>query len=165
MSKKVLIITLLMIIFVFNIGYGKTNNSYIISETSNSNREFNIEFKEAKIISSIGVNLNNTFTKISSDRKNLRINVADLSYPGAGVKVEAIIKNNGTIPAKIESINVDGLSENSAIKVKVLDEKQKVLEINEEAKINFIVEWDRDWNKEVNEKANFVISLNYVQAY
>ena len=164
-NKRVLIITLLMIIFSCNIGYSKIVDCSSILETSNSIKTFNLEFDNAYIKKSNGVNINDSIVKIMQNKKNIYISISDLSYPGAGAVISANIINNGNIPAKINSINVLGLNENSVIKVKLVEGKDKIINPNEKTNINIMVDWDRNCNRNVDENQNFIINLNYIQAY
>lgn len=164
-NKRVLIITLLMIIFSFNIGYSKFVDSSSILETSNSVGIFNLEFDDVYIKKSNGININNSIVKIMQNKKDIYISIADLAYPGAGATISANIINNGNIPAKINSINVLGLNENSVIKVKLVEEKDRIINPNEKTNINIMVEWDKNCNRNVDETQSFKINLNYVQAY
>ena len=164
-NKRVLIITLLMIIFSFNIGYSKFVDSSSILETSNSVGIFNLEFDVVYIKKSNGININNSIVKIMQNKKDIYISIADLAYHGAGATISANIINNGNIPAKINSINVLGLNENSVIKVKLVEEKDRIINPNEKTNINIMVEWDKNCNRNVDETQSFKINLNYVQAY
>ncbi len=172
MSKKtnkiILIFTLLSIFFILNISYGKNFNVLATSDTVTSYGDFNIEFKNLTIVKSAGVNLSNVQNKISSNSTDLSVNVPDLAYPGAGVEFSVDITNRGTISAKLESINITGLNDDSMIKVNVLDKENianTVLEPEDVYNLHFTVEWDKNYNTVINEESNFKISINYVQAF
>ncbi len=166
MYKRIIIITLLMIIFLCNIGFAKFKNEIKIYGTANDGNRFYLEFENAEIENCIGANRNNSFIRIIDDKKSLYVNAADLSYPGAKVVFSATVINKGSIPAKLQDLNIDGLNESSVIKVKLLSNSKEIINPNEKTKILFTVLWDENCQKNnVNEKANFKINLNYIQAY
>ena len=46
---------------------------------------------------------------ISENQKVLEINVTNLNYPGAYVQIPAVIKNEGTVDAKLTGITTEGV--------------------------------------------------------
>lgn len=167
-NKKtvVAIIILLSFIFSLNFGYASFSSILLLNGTANANGQFDMQFNNAKILNAVGVNKETTTIKISKDYNNLIVNAGDLQFPGAGVEYSVDIINNGSVPAKLESINSTGLDNAKAIKVVGLDNIEKscpVLQPGEIYNIRFSIIWDKDCTENVNEEVSFSFSLNYVQ--
>lgn len=101
---------------------------------------------------------------ISQNRKNLDIYVPNLMQKGAYAEFPVTIKNIGTLPAKIQSINQYSIG-NAAIWVdyrgiSILD---KVLYPNEERNFFVRVSLLREINVQ-SIKFDFHINFNYIQA-
>ena len=164
---KFILIELVIAILLLNIGYAKVSNASDNINMVTTNNIFDIRFSNAKFVKSAGVDTSNTVFKVSSDGQNIDLNVGTLEYPGAGAEFSIDITNNSSIPAKISSINVNGLADNSFLKVTILNLSQitsKTLNPDEKTTIYFTVVWDKDFSYSLNEKATFSLNINCEQA-
>lgn len=165
-NKKFIIVLLLFFFFMVNVGYAKIIDSSEISETSNVSNDLTLEFKNPKMESFAGINLRKTSCNIINNGKTLNVHVSELEYPGAGVEFSVDIVNSGNIKMTLDSINVTGIKNDSALKVKVLNRKQianRILSPNEKCTVYFTVVWDYN-NNNINNINDFEISFNYYQA-
>ncbi len=160
----IIIFLLLCAIFCLNIGYAKTSDKL---EFVTNNKEFNIIFKNEKVISSFGVDQSKTYIKISSDMHNIFINIPDLELPGANVEFSVDVVNKGKVDAKIESVVANGFENSNVVKFIILNKSDyinKILQPGQSATINFKIEWDEKLNTLVDETLNFNIEVNCSQA-
>ncbi len=147
-KKKIFIIILIVLLLGLAVGYAAFADTLNISGTANASGSFDIEFNSAKVVTSAGVNETETKATISEDKNTLTVTVKDLAYPGAGAQFQAVIKNVGTVPAKVKAVtptNIDG--NGNAIVIKGLDAittSHPVLAPNGTCTIDFTVEWDPD---------------------
>ena len=164
-EKIILIISLLAAILLMNIGYAEVTNVNISSNTAYISNDFNVKFSNISIVKSVGANILDTESLISSDKKSIDLNNIELAYPGAGIEFSVDILNNGVIPAKINSIDVTGLDYNSIIQVEICNNvKDMILNPNDVQNIHIIVKWDVNSKTIIEEKQNFNININYVQS-
>ena len=166
--KKILIILLLMMIFVLEFGYSKYVDAMKIDGIANAVGNFDIQFDNAILEKAVGVNRNQTFATITADNKYLNVNVADLSYPGAYAKFSVDICNKGTIPAKAEILESNGINSGKAIKIinlENINSKDEVLMAGQTKKVYFIIKWDPNYYDDyVSEDLSFKLKINYSQA-
>lgn len=174
-NKKAFIVVLAVVLLVaLGVGYAAFSDSLSIIGTANAKGTFDLEFSTASIVSSKGVRTtgeNPTAVSISNDKNTLNVTVADLSYPGAGAQFRAVIKNVGSVPAKISSIEPTNITGNGkAIKITGLDQittEHPTLQPNGTCTIDFTVEWDSSVTNLENgvdgEDCSFSLVMNYAQ--
>ena len=164
--RKQRLIVVLIVLFLLTIATG-----YVIFRT---NVDVEVEGKTAAaknlevVFKSVGtpteVYSTDASAVISENRKVLNIYVPNFMQKGAYAEFPVIIKNIGTLPAKLQSINQYSIG-NTLIHVNykgisVLDE---VLYPNEERTFYVNVSLLRDVNVP-NVKFDFQINFNYIQA-
>lgn len=169
-NKTLIIIALLVtMIIALGIGYAAFSDTLTISGTANASGKFDLQFSTATVESAVGVDEENTTAVISDDKDKLTVHVADLAYPGAGVKFHAVIKNVGNVPAKVESVVPTNITGNdSVIVIKGLDAittNHPTIEPNGTCSIDFTVEWDKDSDTiaAAGETCDFQLVVNYTQ--
>lgn len=163
-SLKFILLEIAIIIILMSVGYAEHENINVLENTSNAREKFSIQFQNAKVFDIKGANKDKISISISKNGDALNFNVFDLEYPGAYVEFSVDIVNRGSIPAKLESIKVNGIKDNSAIKIKGLDKiDNQIINVNEESNLKFIVEWDEECNIVDEEITNFSLNLNYIQ--
>lgn len=151
---------ILAVFLVLIVGYAIFNESLTVGGTANVSGEFSIIFKNVGGIVETGSS--GTTAQISTNKKNLTITVPHLEYPGAYAEIPVVIKNTGTINARLKGIITSGL-EDDDIKVTYSGVVQdEVLVAQEERNMKIKVAWD---SASVKKSANiaFTISLNYEQ--
>lgn len=102
---------------------------------------------------------------ISDDKKTVKVNVPRLLGKGAFAIIPITIKNNGTIPAKLYSINEYGFNAGGAIKVEYngIGVTDVALNPGDTTTFTIMVTWENDLEGNV-EELEFAINFNYVQA-
>ena len=166
-NKTILVLALISMIFVLNISYAKTSDTLALKSTCSNLGDFNIIFNNAYVVKSCGVDISQTIAKTSPDLKSLYVNVSDLAYPGAGAEFSVNIVNNGSISAKLQSINIKGLEDTNILDVEILDYnklKDKILSPNDIYNLHFIVKWNTNSTASFEEPINFNLKINYTQA-
>ena len=164
-SLKFILLELFVIMIIMSVGYGKFSDATITGETVNLKSQFNIKFENAKVLEVKGADIEKTNVITSKNADTLTLNVSDLSYPGAYAKFSVEILNCSSIPAKLESIKIEGIEENSFIKIKGLEKvDHTILNQGEKYNLEFCVEWDRNCTVCIEEAINFMLKLKYVQA-
>lgn len=119
-SNFILIFLLLLFVSGISIAYASFSDSLKIVGTANANGRFDVEFISSKIIDAKGVNVLASKAIISEDKDTLTIDIKDMEYPGAGATVSCIVKNTGTVPAKLNNVSITG-NDDEDISVEFLD--------------------------------------------
>lgn len=159
-----LIIILIVLLFGISVGYAAFSSTLNIVGTASANGNFNIEFTRGSIIDSQGIDIANSKILISDTKDTMSVNIANMAYPGAGATISCMIKNTGTIPAKLTGIEFTG-NDDPDISVTFpdsLSEGQK-LGAGETIPISFIVKWNMSSTIETEKKINFTATLVYEQ--
>lgn len=164
-SSSFFILILLFLVSGISIGYAALSESLQIIGTANANGKFDVEFISSKIIDAKGIDVIGSKAQISEDKNTLTVDIKDMKYPGAGATVSCVVKNTGTVPAKLKNVNLIG-NDDKDISVQFLDSAKigQTLGINDMWTIKFVVKWNIDSTIENKKAINFSISLDYEQA-
>ena len=183
-SKKKYTVTLLIVLLLaLAVGYAAFSDVLTITGTASidSNAGLDLEFvadnpsqsiNGCKIVSSQGIDTTNSGVQISQDKDTLTVTIADMSYPGAGAVVRAVIENVGSVPAKITSLTPTNISGNShAIKIVGLNNyaQGESIAVGGKCTVEFTVQWDptvTTLDSSAGENGNtfsFGVVLNYDQ--
>lgn len=168
-KKSFLVVLFIVLILALAIGYAAFSDTLTISGTANANGKLDLEFTEATLVDSEGVDETNTKATISSDKNTLDVVVKDLAYPGAGAQFKAVIKNVGTAPAKIKAVTPTKITGEKSIKIEgldAIDEEHATIAINGTCEVNFTVVWDK--TKDLTDATNgdtvtFSLVIEYEQ--
>lgn len=167
-NKKYLIIVLVVLLLGLAVGYAATNNVLKISGRATAKAgEFDMAFtSDCAIIDSVGIDAAGSYARPSSDGDALDVLVKDLHYPGAGAKVHVVVKNVGTLPAKIGSVQLsDSITSRNEFKVNGLEqinENHPTINPDGTCTFDFTVQWDEDVESVPND-LDFSVSIDYVQ--
>lgn len=147
-KKKYFIVVLIVLLLALAIGYAAFSDTLTISGTANASGSFDVQFESASVVSAVGVDTTRTTATISGDKNTLTVVCKDLAYQGAGAQFHAVIKNVGTIPAKITSVTPTNITGNGhAIKISGLETitaSHPTLQAQGTCAIDFTVTWDPD---------------------
>ena len=170
MSKKSIILVLLLVLVIaLAIGYAAFSDTLKITGTANANGKFDLEFTDAsKFVSGKGVDTDETKAVVSADKNTLNVTVKDLAYPGAGAQFKAVIKNVGTVPAKVKEVTPTNISGLNAIKITGLDAITKShpsIDVNGTCEVDFTVEWDstKELTNASGDDVSFSLVIDYEQ--
>ena len=163
-NNSLFIIIFLMLLTGITIGYATLSERLQITGTANANGKFDVGFISSKIIDAKGINVVGSKTQISEDKNTLYIDIKDLQYPGAGATVSCVIKNNGTVPAKLKDVVFTG-NDDKDINVIFLDSSKKgqTIQPNDMWTIKFAVTWNIDSTIQTNKTVSFSCILEYEQ--
>lgn len=159
-KKNYALVVLFVLLIGISVGYAAFGQRLTIEGTANANGNFKLAFTEAVVAPTTGADGS---TSISANKDNLSISM-DLNYPGAGGVVTATIKNTGSIAAKLNGVNFEGLTdEDIKVSFSGIDvESGEVIEPNQTKDVIITVEWDKESK---NAKSlNFKATLDYVQS-
>ena len=159
-----IIIVLIVLLLGISIGYASLADTLNIVGTANANGKFSIEFTSSKITDSKGINILESSAKISDTKDTLVINIKDMQYPGSGATISCVVKNTGTVPAKLTGVKFTG-NDDSDISITYSDDFQigQKLNVNESKTLKFVVKWNIDSTLENPKAINFKAELNYEQ--
>lgn len=163
-SRSNLIILLIFLLTGISIGYASFADSLNIVGTANANGNFNVEFVSGRIIDSKGINVSASKVKISPTKDTLMIDIKDMQYPGSGATVTCVVKNTGTVPAKLKDVTFEG-NEDSDITITFPESLKNghSLGVNETYIIKFVVKWNIESTMTTKKAVNFMATLNYEQ--
>lgn len=170
-NKKFLIILLVVVLLGLAVGYAAFSDTLRITGTATAGGTFDMEFLQSgtSISDAQGINATESSATVSSDKNTLTVTIKDLSYPGAGAKVNTVIHNAGSIPAKVKSVTTN-LPSGNAIKVNGLDAittSHPVIAADGTCNLSFTVVWDESVNELSDaEKSGvtFDLTVEYEQA-
>ena len=160
-NQNKIIVGVLSLFLILIVGYAIFSESINIGGTaSTGSSDFNIIFNSVGTIKEEGSS--GATATISSNKKSLTVMVPKLEYPSAYVEVPVVIKNAGSVTAKIVGIETVGL-DNPDIKVTYSGIAQNDrMAPNEEKNMKIKVLWDES-STNTSASASFTITLNYEQ--
>lgn len=158
------ILLLLFFILGISIAYASFSQNLNVIGTANTNGKFNVEFSSSKIVDSKGINVLASKAEILDDKSTLMINIKDMEYPGSGATISCVIKNTGTIPAKLNDMIFTG-NDDPDISISFMNSEKKgqTIQPNEQWTIKFMVKWNIESTLDINKAVNFNVKLNFVQ--
>lgn len=171
-KTKLVAILFLALILALAIGYAAFGDTLTIQGTANAKGKFDLNFVTAEIVAgtATGVDETESSIAITDGGDKVTVNVADLGYPGAGIQFHTVIKNEGTVPAKVKSVTQVGLNnEGRAIKVLGLDAittSHPTIAANGTCTIDFAVVWDQSAqlaDAENGDSVTFSLEVEYEQ--
>ncbi len=159
-KQNKIIVGVLSLFLILIVGYAIFSESINIGGTASASGDFNIIFNSVGTIKEEGSS--GATATISSNKKSLTVMVPKLEYPSAYVEVPVVIKNAGSVTAKIVGIETVGL-DTTDIKVTYSGIAQNDrIAANEEKNIKIKVTWDSASNTVVD-SLTFSVSINYEQ--
>lgn len=104
-------------------------------------------------------------SSLSFAENNLSLKLAGIRGPGAGARIRVTVKNNGTLPARLESIR--GESKGDYLEAVLDDSDLEIgdeLGVGKESTFEFVARWnpDKDDLLSYQSRDDFDITLNYV---
>ena len=161
--KKFFIVLLIVLLLALAVGYAAFSDTLTISGTANTKGTFDLQFvvdsttpsNGCYVKSQVGTTASVSVGADSDSHTNdqLTVTVQNLAFPGAGADIQAVVKNYGTIPAKIKSITAtpaisnSQISNGNAIVVKGLEQitdQHPTIGPNGTCTFNFTIMWDPD---------------------
>lgn len=176
-NKKFIIIFLVVLLLGLAVGYASFADVLNISGTAELKGDFNLVFYDCSANAS-SVGYTDTIpdaSKITNNGKTLTIGT-ELKYPGAGVQYDVVIKNEGSIPAKVDEDNPirivsgDQLEGNAVITINGLTapgDHVGTIAPGGTCEFSFTIEWPANMTDatlvNANKTYNYSFEINYVQ--
>lgn len=162
-KQSIILICVILLILTLSIGYAIFRTSTTIVGKSAIVKDLNVIFYEIGDITQQGSK--NANAVIMNDKKRIIISVPELSYKGVYAIIPITIKNNGNIPARLESIYEYGTSNQNEIVVSYdgIGVTNEVLNPNDSVTFNVKVAWENDATTDFK-NIEFIIKFNFVQA-
>jgi len=162
-KRKQLIISLIVLLVTLAVGYAAFQDTLKISGTVSGEGNFDLVFIDGYIPQEYGK------ISISSDEKVLNIEI-DLKYPGDGVEVSTMIQNQGNIPAKLTSFDLNKVEIPYREAEIIISFPEEISSVNpsdtilpgEICKITFTAQWDK-YDTVEKAVAIFLATFEYVQ--
>ena len=176
-KKKYVVAVLIVLLLALAVGYAAFSDVLKISGTANikSDASFDLRFTSASTyMNAQGCTPSVSLAADDGDADDkLVVSVADLAYPGAGTQIKAVIKNFGSMPAKLKTVTPTDITGNTnAIKIIGLDgyAANEVIQPGATCEVIFTVQWDPNVTTLNNTIAgengsdfSFGLTLNYEQ--
>ena len=158
-KKRKIVIILIALVLAVGVGYALFTDTLQISGTANVSGSFDMQFvadaqtpsngcyvkSQQGCTATVTVGNESTGTNVTNDK--LTVSVANLAYPGAGADIQVVVKNLGTIPAKVKSITPSPAptGNGNAIVISGLSQittSHPTINANDTCRFNFTVMWD-----------------------
>lgn len=169
-KRNYLIIALIVLLLCLAVGYAAFSDTLTISGTANAKGTFDMQIASATIDTATakGINTTTSSATISEDKNSVNVNIKDLAYPGAGTNVTVIVKNNGTVPAKLTGLTFEGVDDpDIQVAFPTSLATGEVVQAGATCQITFSVKWKLDSTLELTDSTeksiSFSAKLDYTQ--
>ena len=164
MKKQNFVILLCVLLTItFSIGYSIFRTSIDVVGKTAAMKDINVVFYSVEKTDEL--DSDDATAYINEDNKELIINVPKLKRKGAYTKYLVTVKNTGSIPVKLETINEYGTSVDDLIKITYdgIGITDEVINPGQTTTFNIKVSLDNSLTEDYVE-TEFQIRLNYIQA-
>ena len=165
-KQRKIIVGVLALAVTIIIGYALFSENIAVNGTAKAEGIFDIKITNASITKEVGSS--GATVTVNNDGNSLTISVPHLEYPGAYVDVSFDIKNNGSIPALYNGVDVKGIDKRltkgstNAIRLSgTID--GFYYEPNDTNKETLRIYWQSSKSNSVDESVTATITLNYIQ--
>lgn len=167
-KRNYVVIALVIILLTLAIGYAAFSDTLTISGTANAKGTFDMSFESASIDldTAKGIDKTNSSAKVNaSDSNKLDVVIKDLAYPGAGASVTAVIKNNGTVDAKLTGLNFTG-NNDTDIEISYPTDlvEGEIVPAKGTCTVTFTVKWKTNSTLTTEKSLDFSAVLEYEQS-
>lgn len=158
------IIVLIVLLLALAVGYAAFSSTLTIEGTATGTGTWDVRFESVTLKNSSGnVDSNHGTASITGSNGETITATIQLAYPGDGVILEAVVKNNGNTPAKLENIQItepelDDVEITEAIPV--VDED---LPAGGTCTAQFAIKWKADSTKTNLGQQTFTVTYDYIQ--
>ena len=155
-----IVVGIVALVLALTVGYALFSQSLNIGGTASADGTFELVFDSIGTIvekGSTGAEATN-----SQDKKTLTITVPNLEYPGAYVQVPVVIKNTGTVDAKLLGITTEGLSNDDMEVTYTGLEQNDIIKSEATRDIVITIKW-KESSVTTSSSLSFNIGLNYEQ--
>lgn len=171
-KKRYAIIALLLILLAIAVGYAAFSDTLTITGTATGAGDWSVKFTSAQFLNNQGTQDSTHSTEqpqISPDGKSITATV-NLAYPGDGVILEAVISNEGTVPAKLTSVKLEGVdgykpNQDTDLEVEASNPAQdEVLPVDGSCTVQYRIKWKQDSTATSIASKSFKVTFTYEQS-
>ena len=161
-KKKTIFLIIVSFLLTISLGYAFFSQNINISGTSTAMGTFDVQFYSAAVSSHVGST--DETAVIDNANNRLDITVPKLAYPGAYTEFTIVVKNVGTIPARLTDITPSGFTSdpNITITSNVSTLQNAVMASNGTQTFTLRVTWNANSQQE-SQNVHFSLALNYTQ--
>ena len=161
-KRSQLLIVLLILLITLAIGYAVFSDQVVIGGTATMAGNIEIVFKSGTVH---GNGYGDAI--VSTDGKTLNVDV-ELTYPGDGTMVTAIIENKGTVPVSLSQFTLSGVSPELIVTFPLANggSNSDVILSGGTCEVIFAVEWDPaddSDNNSPSKTGSFTATFDYIQ--
>ena len=163
-KRNYVIIALLIILLALAIGYAAFSQTLTISGTATGTGTWNVHFTEEATISPSGHSVKGP--QVTND--TITVDDLTLGYPGDGCTLTVNIKNEGSLAAKLTSLEIldsDGMTpfSNSDITITAPSIEGETLAAGETCPVTIAIAWNED-STATSATAGFKVKFTYDQS-
>jgi len=160
-KRNQVIVVLIILLVTLAIAYAAFQDTLRISGMATGSGTLDLIFERGEIPVEYGTAV------VSVDGKSLAVDI-ELGYPGDGVAVEAVILNQGTVPAKLTSFVLYEADEvtpysNTDLIITFPNLDDDSVLPGENCDIVFTVKWDESYDEDELSAVSFVAKFEYTQ--
>ena len=155
-----IVVGIVALVLALTVGYALFSQSLNIGGTASADGKFQLTFYSVGTVKEVGSS--GTTVTSSDEDKTLTITVPKLEYPGAYVQVPVVIKNTGTVDAKLLGITTEGLSNDDMEVTYTGLEQNDIINPDATRDIVITIKW-KESSVTTASSLNFNIGLNYEQ--
>lgn len=159
-KKNYAIIALIVILLALAIGYAAFGTQLTINGTAQGTGNWDVHFESVKLKQSDGQD-DKTHGSVTFNATEATVNVT-LAYPGDAVLLEAVVKNSGSIPAKLNEFTITGADTNLLITETGKPAKGEKLAAGGTCTSQYVIKWATD-STETSLSKTFTITFDYTQ--
>lgn len=177
-KKSYVLIVLVVLLLAIAIGYAAFSSTLTISGTATGNGTWDVRFlQDGTFLKADGTTADTTHsgsavvsTSSGGTTNDTMTVTVTLGYPGDGVILEAKVKNNGSVPARLTGFTVSGAGNGlivSAPTVTAGVSNGEELAAGATCTMRFVIKWDEQsdtFGDSTNHQQTFTITYNYAQA-
>lgn len=164
-KSRSVIIALIVVLLALAIGYAAFSSNLTINGTVTANGDWDVKFQSTALKTTGGVTADTKYgsaTVGGTNSETITANVT-LAYPGDGVILEAVVVNEGNVPAKLTNIQVSDPTDADIVITEAAPAKNEVLEPGNTCTAQFFIQWDPDSTKTQIDEQTFTVTYEYTQ--
>ena len=166
-KKSHAIIVLIVLLLALAIGYAAFSSTLTINGTASGTSDWEVVFESATLRDAEGAvdrehgTASVTTTTNTNDTITAQI---ELAYPGDGVILEAVVKNNGSVPAELTNFEITGDTSDANFEiVPSTIAEGEVIDAGGSCTAQFAIKWKTDSTATDLGTKTFTITYNYTQ--
>ncbi len=166
-KKSHAIIVLIVLLLALAIGYAAFSSTLTINGTATGTSDWEVVFESATLKNAEGGTDadHGTASVTTTTNTNDTITASiELAYPGDGVILEAVVKNNGSVPAELTNFDITGDTSDADFEiVQSSIAEGETIDAGGTCTAQFAIKWKADSTATDLETKTFTITYEYTQ--